>query len=112
MAEADTPTTTEAERGSGGTRLRESWLPGAFMVGMFVLGASALWGMGWTRGRASCDQYDFHLKAILKFADELPRPDLHDYLSATTPGYHLVMAAVARAISREPLMLQIVASVF
>jgi len=91
---------------------RASWAPAGALAGVFLVGAAVLWGMNWTRGRAACDQYDYHLKAILKFAEELPRPDLHDYASATTPGYHLLLAAVARCITREPLVLQIVASVF
>ena len=48
----------------------------------------------------------------MKFAGELPRPDLHDYFSATTPGYHLVLAAVARVVSENPIFLQIAASGF
>lgn len=46
-------------------------------------------------GRAQFDQDNFHVPAILKFARELPRPDLSDYTSATTPLYHLVLALVA-----------------
>jgi hypothetical protein len=91
---------------------RAAFLPTILTVGVFLAGAAALWALRWTRGRAACDQYEYHLPAILKFARELPRPDLRDYLSATTPGYHLVMAAVARLASPDPLVLQIVAAVF
>lgn len=80
------------------------------LVGVFLVPAAALWAIGWTRGRASCDQYEYHLKAILKFAGELPRPDLHDYLSATTPGYHLLMAVVAREVTQNAICLQVVAA--
>ncbi len=82
------------------------------VLGLFLLGATVLWTIGWHRGRAACDQYDYHLKVIVKFARELPHPDLHDYYSATTPGYHLVLAAAARMISENPLFLQITASAF
>lgn len=47
-------------------------------------------------GRGAGDQFKYHARVIQIFTDQLPRPDLTDYLSATTPGYHLVLAAVAR----------------
>lgn len=53
---------------------------------------------GTTRGRAAYDSLNYHEKAIRQFAQELPTPRLNDYLSATTPGYHLVLAAVGRGI--------------
>jgi hypothetical protein len=81
-------------------------------LGLFLAGASILWATHWTRGRAACDQYDYHLKAILKFAGELPRPDLRDYASATTPGYHLVLAAFAQLGLSGTTGLQVIASVF
>ena len=51
---------------------------------------------GTTRGRAAYDSLNYHEKAIRQFAQELPNPRLDDYLSATTPGYHLVLAAAGR----------------
>ena len=84
----------------------------ALLIVAFLLPAMWLWAIGWTRGRAACDQYEYHLKAILKFAAELPRPDLHDYLSATTPGYHLLVAAAARLVSPNPIFLQVAAALF
>ncbi len=53
---------------------------------------------GTTRGRAAYDSINYHEKAIRQFAQELPTPNLKDYLSATTPGYHLVLAAVGRGV--------------
>jgi hypothetical protein len=53
---------------------------------------------GSTRGRAAYDSLNYHEKAIRQFAQELPNPKLNDYLSATTPGYHLVLAGVGRAV--------------
>ncbi|HYD00389.1 MAG TPA: hypothetical protein VEB22_04115 [Phycisphaerales bacterium] len=52
---------------------------------------------GTTRGRAAYDSLNYHEKAVRQFAQELPKPLLNDYLSATTPGYHLVLAVVGRA---------------
>ena len=47
---------------------------------------------GWVNLRAAADQDGFHLKAIGQFALQWPCPDLRDYPSATTPGYHLALA--------------------
>ena len=33
--------------------------------------------------------------------DQWPRPDLSDYLSATTPGYHLILTVVGRQFARR-----------
>jgi hypothetical protein len=49
------------------------------------------------RGRGAYDQMNYHLRVIERFAGELPTPDLTDYLSATTPGYHLVLSAPSAA---------------
>lgn len=43
------------------------------------------------------DQDRFHLPTIRTLAEALPRPDLVNLQSATAPGYHLLMAALARA---------------
>lgn len=51
--------------------------------------------MGSMNGRGAHDQLNFHEKVIRTFAQQWPRPQLDDYLSATTPGYHLVLAAFA-----------------
>ena len=42
------------------------------------------------------DEAAAHLPTVLQFAAQLPTPDLHDYPSATGPGYHLLMAVPAR----------------
>ncbi|CAN5827439.1 hypothetical protein BH11PLA1_BH11PLA1_01020 [soil metagenome] len=47
-------------------------------------------------GRAKFDQDVFHVPTIQKFAAELPVPDLSDYASATTPGFHLGLAVISR----------------
>ena len=43
------------------------------------------------------DQVDYHLPTINTMAAEFPAPVLSDYQSATSPGYHLVMALLVRA---------------
>jgi hypothetical protein len=65
---------------------------------------------GYDHGRGAADQRLYHLPTILHFADQLPRPDLRDYQSATTPGYHLALAAVARWISSKPVVLRLAGS--
>ncbi|MEL7472570.1 MAG: hypothetical protein AAGK04_04570 [Planctomycetota bacterium] len=55
----------------------------------------ALIGLAPIRGRGAYDMLRFHVPAIERFAGQLPSPDLTDYLSATTPGYHLALALVA-----------------
>lgn len=42
------------------------------------------------------DEATAHLPTVMQFAAQLPTPDLHDYPSATGPGYHLLMAIPAR----------------
>lgn len=48
-------------------------------------------------GRGAADDLNFHWLVIQQFADQLPSPDLSDYESATTPGYHLVLSPVVKA---------------
>jgi len=45
-------------------------------------------------GRGAWDDLRYHWPAVVGFAEELPTPDLSDYASATTPGYHLELAVV------------------
>jgi hypothetical protein len=91
---------------------RPSLVVPVVMVCVFLAGAAVLWAQGWMKGRAACDQFDYHLKVIRQFTAQWPWPNLRDYLSATTPGYHLVMAAVARYVTDRELGLQIAASLF
>jgi hypothetical protein len=67
---------------------------------------------GFVRGRGAGDQLNYHEQAIRRFAAELPHPDFSDYLSATTPGYHTVLAVIARTVSDERSLLQWAGSLF
>lgn len=62
----------------------------------FALASIAIFA-GITGSSEWFDQRDYHLPVILEFARTLPTPDLSDYNSATTPGYHILMAVVVRA---------------
>lgn len=82
------------------------------LVAVFVLGAIPLWITGFSRGKGAFDQYYFHLPAVERFAASWPRVDVRDYESATTPGYHVLLAQCARLGVSEPIALQVIASVF
>ena len=58
------------------------------------------------------DQRAFHEVVIRAMAGQWPNVDLVNYDSATTPGYHLVMAAAAAIISERTLVLQLLSSLF
>lgn len=63
-------------------------------------------------GRAAFDQNLYHLMAVREFASQWPNFDLVNYRSATTPGYHLALAAVARFVSDEPGAMRLAGSLF
>lgn len=77
-----------------------------------VLLSLILWGHD--DHRASYDQNVYHLPTIRQFASELPRPNFSDYLSATTPGYHLIVAVISKVggFTNELTALKLVAALF
>jgi len=66
---------------------------GVMLVLAWIAQVVVIFGVGY-RGPALYDEQHFHLPTIRTFAEQLPTPDLSDYLVATSPGYHLVMAVV------------------
>lgn len=88
------------------------WWPTLIVVGVFLLVAVPMIVTQHDRGRGRFDQLNYHEPAVLRFAEQWPNPDVSDYLSATTPGYHLVLAAVARYISESLVVLQLIGSLF
>jgi hypothetical protein len=88
---------------------------GGGVVAGLVLGAVffalALPLMLWSP-RVEFDEVEYHLPAILRFADDWPHFAFHSYTSATTPGYHLVLAGVARYVSKDVRLLRVVGSLF
>lgn len=58
-------------------------------------------------GRVAFDATVYHEPAARYFAQDWPHFDLYDYLSATTPGYHLLMAAVIRYVSNDLIALRL-----
>lgn len=63
-------------------------------------------------GRPVFDQDYYHLRVIQTFAKDWPNFDLANYRSATTPGYHLLLAGVARFINDSTPVLRIAGSLF
>ncbi len=63
-------------------------------------------------GRYAWDQVNYHEKVIRTFIDQWPAPDLSNYLSATTPLYHLLLASVGKFISVSPAALQFTGMLF
>lgn len=64
-------------------------------------------GGGLMVGRGAFDQFYFHEPTIRAFARALPSIDLRDYFSATTPGFHLVLAVFARVVDSTRQGLQL-----
>ncbi len=52
-------------------------------------------------GRGGYDEINFHFHAIFKFAADWPYLDFSDYLSATTPGFHVLAAFISRHLGYE-----------
>jgi len=104
-------------------RERRLW-PVAAVVLLFLAAALPLILTGVMRGRGASDQIRYHEPTIARgwtdpttgqprasFADQWPRIDFSDYLSATTPGYHVVLATAAQ-ISRSRVYLRLVSALF
>ncbi|MFG0306691.1 MAG: hypothetical protein ACF8Q5_10820 [Phycisphaerales bacterium JB040] len=64
---------------------------------VFALIGAAFIGSGYHEGRASWDSRHFHEPTVRALAEQLPAPDFSNYLTATTPGYHLLLALPVRA---------------
>ncbi len=85
-----------------------SLIPGITLVlGLYLIASAIMFSPEQSQGRAASDQFSYHEPTIRKMATDLPSPDLVDYWSATTPGYHLLLSLPVRAFdpSREALML-------
>jgi hypothetical protein len=78
-------------------------------VVVFYLLALPLILMGYSQGRAFFDQSHFHLPVIEAFVKQF---DFSDYHAATTPGYHAVLAGVAKVFGSNESLLKLVSSLF
>ena len=78
---------------------------------LFTILAGVLIASQRVPSRVAYDQKLYHVPSIQQFADALPAFDPWDYLSATTPGYHLLFAFVYRLTGGSLLALQLLAAV-
>jgi hypothetical protein len=58
------------------------------------------------------DELAYHLPTIAAFAPKLPTPDLHSYMAAQTPLFHLIEAVPARLFGLHVWMLRAVNVLF
>lgn len=89
-----------------------TWAAGLVLALLVLIPAWVLILSGDFNGRGAFDQLNYHEPAVVRFAQQWPRPDLSNYLSATTPGYHLVLAGAGQLIGTGRAGLQLVASLF
>lgn len=61
--------------------------------------------------RSAIAEQLYHTPAIERFASQLPTPDYSDYSSATTPGYHTVLAVPTKFGASNPVI-RIIASIY
>jgi len=85
--------------------------PSAILVVLFALLAGVIILSQRVPSRVAYDQKLYHVPSIQQFADALPAFDPWDYLSATTPGYHLFYALAYRATGGSLLALQLLSTV-
>lgn len=64
-----------------------------------------------TSGRGAFDDLTYHWPTIQTFAQQLPTPDLTNYQSATTPGYHLELSILHR-LGASRMFVQLYASLW
>lgn len=88
-----------SERGDGapdamGRRPRGTWFGAAVLAALVMVLSGAVILTGRVGTGESADQVNYHLPVIRTFANAWPAPNLRSYDSATTPGYHLMMALV------------------
>lgn len=82
-------------------------ITGLLLGGVLAACAGVVISLGIIPHRVAYDQKLYHEEAIRRFALQWPAVDLADYLSATTPGYHLLMAGVWKFLSPSTAALQI-----
>lgn len=89
---------------------RVPWRRVLLLVGLFYAASLPLILTGTNVGRGAYDQVFYHQPTIELFAQQLPSPDLSNYQSATTPAYHLVIAAAGRVLGTGDVTLRLIAS--
>ena len=85
-----------------------SFLTIAVVVGVFLVVAGSFIVAQVIPNRAVFDQRHYHQPTIEAFAKDWPSIDVWDYLSATTPGYHWVLAGFVKVFGAGVAGLQVV----
>lgn len=114
MAQADPHPAASHPTAAGGATWSAKGARLGLLVGVVLSAVTCLPLIltGFMRGRGAFDQLNFHERAIRTFADQWPSPDVGDYLSATTPGYHLVLALFANLGLDSLVVLRLIGWVF
>lgn len=87
------------------TRRLWSLIPAVLITAVFALGVIF---SGTDKGRGAADQINYHQRVIRQFAEQLPTPDFRNYVSATTPLYHVAQAVLYRHITSDLRVLRMV----
>lgn len=82
-------------------------LAAALVTAVFAGVASALIRFKLPLGRGAFDEINYHKPTIRAFAEQWPSFVLSDYLSATTPGYHLLLALASKVFGGSDWVLRI-----
>ena len=80
----------EAQEAPGGW----SWVIGISLLFLLLVWPAILAGGGGTS--QANDMVDYHAIEIRRLAAQWPTPDLRESFTSTTPGFHLVLATVAK----------------
>lgn len=83
------------------------WVVGIAACFLLVAWPAILAGGGGTS--QANDMVDYHAIEVRRLAAQLPMPDLRDSFTTTTPGFHLLLALVAR-LGGSLVVLRLVAS--
>jgi len=92
---------------------RRRWSGRGFWIGVLVA-VALTWPFilsGFDSGRGAFDDLRYHWPTVERFAEQLPTPDVSDYPSATTPGYHLDLS-VWRALGAPRTLVRLYASLW
>ncbi len=84
------------DRRDGGAPLVATLAAAGVAAIIALLVPLALIGAGHNAGRAAWDSTVYHEPFIRQLARDWPRFDLSDPLTATTPGYHILLSTLAR----------------
>lgn len=85
------------------------WVPLAVLALPLVVGIAALQGLKITLPMFhGSDEFNYHYPTILRFAEELPFPDLANYNASQTPLFHVLMAYVGKITGYEIWRLRLV----